>query len=87
MQQIVTVQQQHCLETQRLILRPVSHADAQAIQTAASIHAVADTMLSIPHPYPEGEAERYVVRQIANFEAGRSVSFVIRRKPEKRFVE
>lgn len=50
------------------MLRPLSHADAASIQTAASVHAVADTMISIPHPYPNGEAERYVSRQIAEFE-------------------
>lgn len=85
MQKIVTAQQQYCLETQRLTLRPISHADAPAIREAASIRAVADAMISIPHPYPDGEAERYIARQIANFEAGCSVTFVIECKIKKAF--
>lgn len=38
----------------------------------ASRREVADTMISIPHPYPDGEAEQYLRRQIAEFEAGHS---------------
>ncbi|QYO64561.1 hypothetical protein [Leptolyngbya sp. 7M] len=76
MQQHSVVQQQFCLETNRLILRPVSFADAASIQAAASIRAVADAMISIPHPYPVGEAKRYIARQIADFEAGQAFSFV-----------
>ncbi|WNZ25798.1 GNAT family N-acetyltransferase [Leptolyngbya sp. NK1-12] len=73
------------LGTNRLLLRLISHADAPSIQTAASIREVADAMISIPHPYPEGEAEQYVSEQIAKFEAGHSVAFVIERKAEKAF--
>lgn len=76
---------QSTLETNRLILRPLTHADAPSIQDVASVRAVADTMISIPHPYPDGEAERYISRQIAEFEASYSVSFVIERKSEKAF--
>lgn len=53
------IARQHCyLETNRLILRPLTHADAPSIQTAASVRAVADGTISIPHCYPNGEAER-----------------------------
>lgn len=76
---------QFTLETKRLMLRLLSHADTASIQTAASIRAVADAMISIPHPYPDGEAERYVSRQIAEFEAGHSVTFVIEQKADKAF--
>jgi len=76
---------QPTLETARLILRPLVLADAPAIQDAASIREVADAMISVPHPYPDGEAERYVKKQISEFEAGHSVAFVIERKPEKTF--
>ncbi|BAZ08259.1 GCN5-related N-acetyltransferase [Calothrix sp. NIES-4071] len=73
------------LLTNRLILRPLTHADAPSIQEAASVREIADTMISIPHPYPNGEAEQYIQRQIAEFEAERSVSFVIECKSEKEF--
>lgn len=76
---------QSTLETDRLLLRSLAYADVPSIQATASVWAVADTMISIPHPYPDGEAERYVSRQIAAFEAGNSASFVIEHKPEKSF--
>lgn len=76
---------QSTLETNRLILRPLTHADTPSIQCFASVREIADTMISIPHPYPDGEAERYVSRQISEFEVGHSVAFVIERKSEKVF--
>lgn len=76
---------QSTLLTSRLILRSLTHADAPLIQNVASVREIADTMISIPHPYPNGEAEQYIQRQIAEFEAGHSVSFVIGRKSKKEF--
>ncbi|WP_193200476.1 GNAT family N-acetyltransferase [Nostoc sp. MG11] len=76
---------QSTLDTTRLILRPLSLADAPSIQGVVSVREIADTMISIPHPYPDGEAEQYIRRQISDFEAGHSLSFVIERKPEKVF--
>ncbi|MEA5505111.1 GNAT family N-acetyltransferase [Halotia wernerae UHCC 0503] len=73
------------LDTNRLLLRPLLQADAPLIQQAASNRAISDRMISIPHPYPNGEAERYVSRQIAEFEEGHSVTFVIERKLENSF--
>ncbi|MES1021752.1 GNAT family N-acetyltransferase [Gloeocapsa sp. BRSZ] len=77
--------QQSTLETGRLNLRPLTQADIPSIQRCASVRAIADTTISIPHPYPEGEAERYVLRRLAEFEAGHSVSFIIERKFEPAF--
>lgn len=76
---------QSTLETNRLILRPLSHTDAPSIQNVARVRAVADTMISIPHPYPDGEAERYVSSRLAERKAGRSASFVIERQSERAF--
>jgi RimJ/RimL family protein N-acetyltransferase len=70
-------------ETDRLILRPLALTDAPAIQKLASDRAVADTMISIPHPYPEGEAENYISRRIAEFRDGNSVAFAIECQQEK----
>lgn len=71
------------LETARLVLRPLALTDAPAIQKLASDRAVADTMISIPHPYPEGEAENYISNKIAEFRDGHSVAFAIECKQEK----
>ena len=57
--------EQAVLKTQALLLRPLKLSDASAIQKAASARKIADTMISLPHPYPVGEAERYVAQQQA----------------------
>ena len=70
------------LKTERLLLRPLSLADAAAIQQYASNRQVADTTISIPHPYPDGEAEKYIPKQIVEQKQGRSVTFAIALKPK-----
>jgi len=70
------------IKTKRLLLRPPEQSDSSAIQKAAGIREIADTMISLPHPYPLGEAERYIVRQMAEREAGHSVTFIIEQKTE-----
>ncbi|GAB4379585.1 MAG: GNAT family protein [Elainellaceae cyanobacterium] len=74
---------QPTLETDRLLLRPLSLLDAPSIQEKASTRAIADTTISIPHPYPNGEAERYIARQLDAWKAGRSVTFGIDRKSQQ----
>ncbi|MGD1853366.1 MAG: GNAT family N-acetyltransferase [Leptolyngbyaceae cyanobacterium] len=76
---------QSTLETNRLILRSLTPKDAQSIQNTASVHAVANTMLSIPHPYPKGAAEQYITAKLAEFKAGRSAAFIIERKHDNAF--
>jgi len=73
------------LTTPRLRLRPIEGSDALAIQKAASARKIADTMISLPHPYPEGEATRYVARQQAEQKSGHSVTFTIEQKGEGGF--
>lgn len=76
---------QFILQTERLILRPLSCGDANLIQAAASVREIADTMISIPHPYPDDEGVQYIARQIAEFEAKRSITFVIEQKFDTAF--
>lgn len=73
------------LHTERLRIRPVAPTDAEAIQAAASDRRIADTMISIPHPYPEGEAERYITAQQAERAQGRGATFVIMRASDEAF--
>ena len=73
------------LETQRLRLRPLKRSDTSAIQKSASVREISDTMISIPHPYFAGEAERYINRQLAEQAAGRSVAFAIEQKINEGF--
>lgn len=72
-------------ETNRLILRPLTSADAASIQRFASAREVADAMISILHPYPEGEAERYLERKTVESEQGLSRAFAIERKLDQAF--
>ena len=73
------------LETERLILRPPSLSDAHPLQKVISVRKIADTMISIPYPYPDGEAQRYISQKISEFESGESVTFAIEPKSEKLF--
>jgi len=77
--------EQPTLATPRLRLRPIDPSDAVEIQRAASAREIADTMISVPHPYPAGEAERYVARQLAEQEEGRSVTFIIEHRADRKF--
>ncbi len=69
----------------RLRLRPLKLSDAAAIQKAASARIIADTMISLPHPYPPGEAERYIARQQSDQETGRSLTFTIEQQGKELF--
>jgi len=77
---------QATLETDRLILRSLALGDEPAIQKAASAREVASTTISIPHSYPDGEAQRYIAKKIAEFKIGRTVAFAIERKPTRSFI-
>ena len=48
------------IETERLILRPYHPGDAKALRTLADNVAVARMLARLPHPYPQGEAERWI---------------------------
>ncbi len=48
------------LETERLILRPVEEDDAAILHPLIDDADVAATMLSTPHPYPEGEFRAFI---------------------------
>jgi len=47
-------------ETGRLLLRPLSLSDSEVVMRLAGDKKVSDTVLFIPHPYPEGLAARWI---------------------------
>lgn len=58
------------LETERLWLRWLRSADASAISAFAGLADVAQMTASIPHPYPPGEAERFILHARATTAGG-----------------
>ena len=74
------------LETDRLKLRAFSLADAADVQQLAGDRAIADTTLTIPHPYTDGDAENWIARHQPEFEQGKSVVFAVTRKADGRLV-
>ena len=65
------------LETKRLLLRPLALSDASDIQRLAGAREVADTTLLIPHPYPDGVAEKFIEGVREQFEKGEQYVFAI----------
>jgi RimJ/RimL family protein N-acetyltransferase len=61
-------------------------SDVSTIQKAANERKIADTMISLPFPYPVGEAERYLSKQQIKQQSGQSVTYVIEDKVKRNFL-
>ncbi|MEP6729530.1 MAG: GNAT family N-acetyltransferase [bacterium] len=68
---------QPTLNTSRLTLRPFQLVDAQRVQQLAGAREVADTTLNVPHPYPDGAAEKWIASHQPAWEAGTGVTYAI----------
>jgi len=51
--------------------------DAADVQRLAGAREIADTTLSIPHPYEDGMAEQWIANHRAEYEEGTSVIFAV----------
>lgn len=65
------------LSTERLILRPLTLADAKRVQQLAGAYEIADTTGHMPHPYQDGMAEEWIKGHASEFEHGEGVTFGI----------
>lgn len=65
------------LVTARLRLRPFSAADSRAVQALAGAREVADTTLTIPHPYPGDAAASWIATHRPAWTARTSVTYAI----------
>lgn len=65
------------LQTPRLVLEPLSLAHAPAFQHWLADEGIARMTASFPHPYPDGEAERYIVSRTAGMDPQRPTFFAI----------
>lgn len=68
---------QPTLQTSRLTLRPFVLADAPMVRELAGAREIAETTLLIPHPYPEGVAERWIDTHAADWEKRTAATYAI----------
>jgi len=69
--------EQPILITERLILRPFVPDDAFDVERFAGMREIADTTLSIPHPYPHGAAAAWILTHSPAWENGSTATFAI----------
>ena len=65
------------LRTERLLLRSFRAEDAPAVQRLAGAFEIADTTLLIPHPYPDGLAEKWISGHATALANGESLVFAV----------
>ena len=68
---------QPTLTTERLLLRPITLADAADIQRLAGEYEIAYNTLHIPHPYGDGMAEQWIAQQNEAFERGQQLNLAV----------
>jgi ribosomal-protein-alanine N-acetyltransferase len=64
-------------ETERLVLRAFTLADAPAVKALAGAREVASTTLNVPHPYEDGMAETWIGTHAAGYAAGEQATFAV----------
>ncbi len=70
------------LTTARLCLRPFVLADAAEVQRLAGAREIAATTLRIPHPYPDGVAEGWILTHGGAWERGDELNLAITRQAD-----
>ncbi len=65
------------LATARFHLRPFVAGDAPALQAHLSDGRIAETTLTIPHPYPTGAAEEFISRHPEAWREGKRATWAI----------
>jgi [ribosomal protein S5]-alanine N-acetyltransferase len=68
---------------ERIILRPFTEADAPTVQILAGDRYVAETTLYIPHPYEDGEAEKWISTHQRDYQSKGAITLAIADKEEK----
>jgi [ribosomal protein S5]-alanine N-acetyltransferase len=69
------------LQTSRLLLGPFDPADAADLQRLAGAREIADTTVSIPHPYELDHALAWIGHQRRESVRGRTTNFAVRLVP------
>lgn len=68
------------LKTERLVLRPFSAGDAQAVVRLAGVREIADTTENVPHPYDLQAAQEWIGGHAAGWEERRLACWAITAK-------
>ncbi|WP_214484602.1 GNAT family protein [Bacillus sp. SM2101] len=74
------------LETERLLLRPLTTDDSGRIEEMAGDFEVAKSTLNIPHPYPEGSAVQFIESILNAEKNNKIVMFGITEKEANRLI-
>jgi ribosomal-protein-alanine N-acetyltransferase len=76
----------HVLQTERLTLRQLDSKDAPAIHRLAGAAEIADTTLTVPHPYPFHAAVDWIERAQKEWKAKTAYIFAMTLKETKEFI-
>ncbi len=68
---------QQVLETERLILRPFEHSDAEQVSVLAGDKRIAEMTANIPHPYKVSDAISWIETHEIGFVSGESIVYAI----------
>jgi len=78
----VTDSGQPILTAERLQLRPFVPEDAARVAELAGTRSIADTTISVPHPYPVEFAIDWISMHVACWQADQAAHFAIELRPE-----
>ena len=70
------------LETERLLLGALRDDDAPELERLCGAREIADTTISIPHPYGRADAERFIAHQLEAGARGDELVLAVRRRQE-----
>jgi len=65
------------LRTERLVLRAFALTDGARVEELAGAREVADTTLTIPHPYPEGGGAAWIATHADNWARGSNLALAV----------
>jgi RimJ/RimL family protein N-acetyltransferase len=74
------------LETERLVLGALRSDDAPELERLCGAREIADTTISIPHPYSRADADWFITRQLDAWARGDELALGVRRRQDGRLV-
>jgi RimJ/RimL family protein N-acetyltransferase len=74
------------IESARLVLRPLETGDAGDIQRLAGDYEVARWAENVPHPYEDGEAEKFIDHSTERYRRNEAYTFAIVERESNGFI-